>query len=65
MDEQMVHVKGVGLFIYVFEGTWARGCCWGLLTCRQVAQVLWGQGGRGAAWLAFRDTGKTVLTAGV
>lgn len=65
MDEQMMHMKGIGPFIYVSEGTWASGCCWRLLTCRQVAQVLWGWGGSRAAWLAFGDTGKTALTAGV
>ena len=63
MDEQMVHLKLVRPFICVFEGTWASGCSWRLLTCRQGAQVLWGRHGSRAAWLAFRDTGRTVLTA--
>lgn len=60
-DEQKVSVKGVRPFIHVFAGTWANRCCWRLLTCRQVAMD-WGDSG--AAWLAFRATGKTVLTAG-
>lgn len=64
MDEQMVPVKGVQPFIHVFEGTWANRRCWRLLTCRQMAQGLGGWSGSGAAWLAFRATGKTVLTAG-
>lgn len=61
MDEQKVPVKSIRPFIHVFEGTWANRCCWRLLTYRQVAQE-WGDSG--AAWLAFRATGKTVLTAG-
>lgn len=57
-------MKGVGPFIHVCEVTWANRCCGRLLTCRQVAQGLGDWGASGEAWLAFRATGKTVLTAG-
>lgn len=49
MDEQMVPVNSIQPFIHMFEGTWANRCC-----CRLPR----------TAWLAFRATGKTVLTAG-
>lgn len=46
-DEQMVHVRGKGPFIHVFEGSWASRYCGGLPTCRQAA---WGPLGMGWQW---------------